>query len=606
MSKSHQSAVRSPQSAVVLTALLVCLYAAARVWRLTATCLWFDELFSVHAARQRTWGDLWRFAAADLIHPPLFYALLKLWMAAGGESLLWLRLFPLLTAIAALVPFLLLARELRLGTGATNLALLLAASNGYLIKYAQEVRMYSLLLLLTLTSLWLCARLLNSAKHIDSAKLSDSAKLFNSARRGRGLFRALFVTNLLLVYTHYYGWLVVVCEAALLLFRDRRRLRAFLLTVAGLALAYVPWVWAGASAGEAGAGLAQNIGWIARPRASDLVQLFALFNEPFYFRQSSADPLYGRGGALLGLLLIGLPIIALLLSASRRGRGRAEDEGARHDDDGRERAALAFLLLCTLLPVAIAFAASYVLPQSVWGTRHLIVAAAPYALLAGIALQRLRLFWARTAALMLLCCWLAAVGALNLVRHEDIYVWCAWEGLASSAARDETHPADASNGARAVEESPARSLEKGATRPVEESATRPVEEGTVRIGVEGAAQPVSVYAFEDLVAYHLWFALGGEEGARRFRVVSVKGVPDIEEDPAYFLPRGFDQISKASPDSLTGQRFWVAFRDAAWDESRQPLRFILERGYRPERVYEAGAQGQRAFLVLFARTDQTR
>ena len=81
-----------------MTALLVVLYAAAR---LTATCLWFDEIFSVHAARH-PWGGLWSFAAADLIHPPLFYALLKLWAAAGGESLHWLRLFPALTSVLAL------------------------------------------------------------------------------------------------------------------------------------------------------------------------------------------------------------------------------------------------------------------------------------------------------------------------------------------------------------------------------------------------------------------------------------------------------------------------------------------------------------------------
>src|SRR5215218_11203228 len=118
---TFQSAIRNPQSAILL--LLVGLYVAARLWRLTASCLWFDEIFSVHAARH-TWAGLWRFAAADLIHPPLFYALLKLWTAAGGESLLWLRLFPFVAAVAAVVPLLLLARELRLGASATNVALL--------------------------------------------------------------------------------------------------------------------------------------------------------------------------------------------------------------------------------------------------------------------------------------------------------------------------------------------------------------------------------------------------------------------------------------------------------------------------------------------------
>jgi hypothetical protein len=510
------------------TALLVCLYVAARLWRLTGSCLWFDELFSVHAARH-TWPGLWRFVAADLIHPPLFYALLKLWTAAGGESLSWLRLFPFVASVAALVPLLLLARELKLGASATNVALLVAAANGYLIKYAQEVRMYGLLLLLTLTSLWLFARLLNR---------KDG---------GRGLLLlALFCVNLLLVYTHYYGWLVVACEAAFLALRDRRRLGLFMLTIAGLVVAYAPWVWACVRAAGAGGGLAQNIGWIGRPGASDLVELFALFNQPFYFRQSSADPLYGRGGALLGLLLVGLPVAVLMFERLRRRDGA----------DGAD----AFLLSFTLLPVALAFAASYVLPQSVWGTRHLIVAAGPYALLAGLALGRLRPAWWRAAALLLLGCWLALVGALGLVRREAGHVWCAWEGLAASAARDETRDAGG-----------------------------------------GAAGPTDVYAFEDLVAYHLWFAL---EREGRFRVVSVEGAPGVAEDPAYFLPRDFEGVAVADTEALRGARFWAAFRDADWDETRQPLKLILERGYRAARVYEASAQGQRAFLVLFVRAGE--
>ncbi|MDT5270626.1 MAG: mannosyltransferase [Acidobacteriota bacterium] len=510
-------------SSFILPTLLVCLYVAARLWRLTATCLWFDELFSVHAARH-TWPGLWRFVAADLIHPPLSYALLKLWTAAGGESLLWLRLFPFVASVAALVPLLLLARELRLGMGATNIALLCAAADGYLIKYAQEVRMYGLLLLLTLTSLWLFARLLEREG------------------KARGLLLALLFVNLLLVYTHYYGWLVVACEAAFLALRERRRLGAFVLTVAGLALAYVPWVVACAHGAGVGGGLAQNIGWIGRPGPNDLVELFALFNQPFYFRQSSADPLYARGGALLGLLLVGLPIVALLFERARR-----RDEG----DEGTNGTVL-FLLLFTTLPIALAFAASYVLPQSVWGTRHLIVAAGPYALLAGLALGRLRPAWWRVTALLLLCCWLALVGALGLVRREPAHVWCAWEGLAASAARDE---ADA--------------------------------------GV--------VYTFEDLVAYHLWFAL---EREGRFRVVSIEGAPGVAEDPAYFLPRDFDAVAVANTDALNGERFWAAFRDTNWDESRQPLKLILARGYRAERVYETSAQGQRAFLILFVRADK--
>ena len=36
------------------------------------------------------WRDLVNFVASDVVHPPLFYAVLKLWIGVGGESLLWL------------------------------------------------------------------------------------------------------------------------------------------------------------------------------------------------------------------------------------------------------------------------------------------------------------------------------------------------------------------------------------------------------------------------------------------------------------------------------------------------------------------------------------
>jgi len=145
---------------------------------------------------------------------------------------------------------------------------------------------------------------------------------------------------------------------------------------------------------------------------------------------------------------------------------------------------------------------------------------------------------------------MALAGLLALARRQVAHVWCAWEGLAASASREATGASD-------------------------------------------------VYAFEDLVAYHLWFALSG---SGRFRVVSVEGAPGVAEDPAYFIPRGFEGVAVSNVEALRGERFWAAFRDTDWDESRQPLKLILERGYRAERVYEASAQGQRAFLVLFVRT----
>src|SRR4051812_17134587 len=100
------------------------MYVAVRLWKLTASCLWFDEIFSVHAA-EHTWGTIIGFAARDLIHPPLFYLLLKIWISIGGEGLYWLRLFPVAIAAAAVVPFLYLCRDLKLSAWSKVIALLL-------------------------------------------------------------------------------------------------------------------------------------------------------------------------------------------------------------------------------------------------------------------------------------------------------------------------------------------------------------------------------------------------------------------------------------------------------------------------------------------------
>ena len=77
----------------IVIPIVICLsYILLRLWNVTANCLWFDEIFSVHAATQ-DWQSLFWFVAQDLIHPPLFYVLLKLWILIGGEGLFWLRFF---------------------------------------------------------------------------------------------------------------------------------------------------------------------------------------------------------------------------------------------------------------------------------------------------------------------------------------------------------------------------------------------------------------------------------------------------------------------------------------------------------------------------------
>ena len=501
---------RLPQ---VFFLIVLLIFVGARVWRLTATCLWFDEVFSIHAA-QNTWPELIRFVAADIIHPPLFYLLLKAWIALGGESLLWLRLLPLTFATATIAPFYFLCRELNLKPAETNMAFLFMAISGFLIKYAQEVRMYSLLLFLSVTSIWLLIRYLRRDGSLNSLLV-------------------LAACNLLLIYAHYYGWLLIVAQAFVALLWYRRKLASFLLMCAALLLSYVPWIYAVLNFRESGKGLSQNIGWIFRPRPGDIGEYFVLLTKPFLYSQSTLDRANGYVLGCLILLLVGIAIGFLIF---RRWRG------GRFADPKRVIIVLAFV------PVILAALLSWLLPYSVWGSRHLIICAVPFFVLAGLAVARLGPPSLKAAVFITFGCIVTLAGAIYLLKPAPRFSWCAWNDLVSQ-----------------IPTNPDRSA------------------------------PM-IYTFEDLVAYHLWFA-GTQSTNRPITVTVVKGLPGVPDDPAYFLPRRFDNVVVIGPTGIQGQHIWIAFRARRWNEQAPPVSDLRALEYELGNVMSMPAQGEQAFLV---------
>ncbi len=271
------------QNALII-ALICVLYGAFRIWGIMDSCLWFDEIFSIHAA-EHSWNSIISFVAKDLIHPPLFYVLLKLWIGIGGESLFWLRLLPVICSILALFPFWMICRELKLKPPAAIVAMSLFAVNGSLIKYGQEVRMYSLLLCLSLFSIWLFSRFYFRGKN----------------------FWLLTAVNILLVYTHYFGWLIVIAEVVAILIAQRIKILRILLMLGVTIAAFVPWIFAIFRFAEPGPGVEQNIGWIARPGFAGIFEFAFDIIEPFYYQQSSADP--------SSIFVIAIPLLLLIAAA---------------------------------------------------------------------------------------------------------------------------------------------------------------------------------------------------------------------------------------------------------------------------------------------------
>jgi hypothetical protein len=387
----------------------------------------------------------------------------------------------------------------------------------------------------------------------------------------------LFVANLLLVYTHFFGWLLVGLEGVFLVVWGRGKLKAFAVSVFALAVCFSPWLWLVWPAAGEGEGLAQNIGWVARPRLADILQPFLLLHEPFRFRRNTYEPAVLRLDVWLAFAVFVPPFVALGWRALRRRRAEARstgdesaphaaaegDAGARSSGqdagsglsarDAGGKSALTFLLFFSVSPVVVAFVLARVLPQSIWGTRHLIIIAPVYLLLAAVALVSLRRpAWLAVTLKLLLACWLTLAAMLWLMRRDAPPIWCAWETLAR--------------------------------RVVEADADAP---GAVR-----------VYAAEDLVAYHLWYGFQSSTGDGRFRVVSVKNLPGMAEDRAFFLPRGFDEVTAVDASAaMREEHFWVAFRDADASAEHMLLRLLSERGYEVSTRFEVAASGQKAFVI---------
>jgi len=326
------------QPTTIATIAVVALFIGMRLWRLTDFALDGDEIFSVQLARDN-WHDLFAGAVQDAIHPPLLYVLLKLWIEVGGESLLWLRLFPFTASVLCLLPVFSLCRDLKISPGARNLAIAIVAVHPYAMYYSQHLRMYCLLMLAALLSAWRFERYLDRPSVRNLVILSAA--------------------NLFLGYTQYYGWCVVLLEFAYLLWKSRpRNASAFLTATLPVAILFSPWAWYAGKVLHV-RGLIQNLGWISKPTFGDFNWFWVDLTGFAEFQN------IGTNGVLAILILF-------LLCYRRYSEPRVH-----------------WLMLLWIAPAPIAFAVSQWLPQSIWGHRHLLFAIWPFFLLFADAVWRM-------------------------------------------------------------------------------------------------------------------------------------------------------------------------------------------------------------------------
>lgn len=360
-----------------------------RLFKLDSSCLWFDEIFTVHAASQPV-NSLLSFVALDLIHPPLFYLILKAWIMIGGEGIVWLRTLPTLIFFASMVPLVLLLKELKQNFNTIILSILVLIFSGTTLKYSLEVRMYSLLLCLALFSMWIFFRTINR----------------------EGGFAALILVNILLVHTHYFGWLIVGSELIAVLIFDRKRIARHLLAAAVCVAAFLPWFFIVVSSADTGTGLTQNIGWMVRPGIRDLLTFILNAVEPFYFQMSSDQPV-SRFAVTVPLITV--CSIGVALGISRLRTAEADT-----------RRTLGMVAVLAIVPLIVVFLISWLSPFSIWGTRHLIILLPPLYILVAILYSLIDNRPARTTLASLFGVLITAAGILGFSNDEARpSAWCS-------------------------------------------------------------------------------------------------------------------------------------------------------------------------------------
>lgn len=287
-----------------------------------------DEPFTVFWS-QRPWNELWAMFRTEN-NPPLYFLVIKAWSAVVPFEASWLRVPSAACSALAVWPLFLLARHFG-SRGAALLAGLLFTFSNYHYGFAHEVRAYPLFTLLTNTSLLLLVR---------------TTQRPGSAVQGMLLLTLL---NLTLVYTHFFGWLVVGLQGLLVLALPMLRplRRSFLFGTVLTAIGFLPYALV--FTGRMSQSVVQGT-WLAPPVPEELYNMV--------WRWSNAPVLV-------------VVFLAFIVAAWWKDRLRS--------------VGLRFAVLWAFVPLLGMFMVSFVVPMFL--DRYLVFAAPGFALLVALSVE---------------------------------------------------------------------------------------------------------------------------------------------------------------------------------------------------------------------------
>ena len=207
-----------------LIALILAVGFGLRLFQITSNSLWIDEAYSFFLS-SLDFKQIVRGTIADQ-HPPLYYVILHFWMLLGHDEFT-LRILSAVLGTVSIAVLYKIGRHLFSPQIGLVAALLLSISPVH-IWYSQEVRMYVLLTLLSMVSIYLFWL------------------LFDRPRRWP-IWAGWIIVNLTALYTHNLAIFVLIFEnvfwfGALLTKKVELPTRSWLIAQIIVFLGYAPWL----------------------------------------------------------------------------------------------------------------------------------------------------------------------------------------------------------------------------------------------------------------------------------------------------------------------------------------------------------------------------
>jgi len=252
--------MKSNKNELILLIILI-LGLFLRIYDLGNESIWLDEASSIADANSNLFKIVKNTAGDN--HTPLYAVVLHFWINLFGDSEISTRFLSVLFGFFAIfmiykVGSLIFDKEVGI------LGALLVAVSTLHINYSQEVRMYSLMALLTLLSMYFFIQFLNKRSLIISI--------------------GYILSSILLIYSHYYGFFIIIAQniyiLTLFLFSKKvhkLNFRIWLLLQLVLILLFTPWVLIfikQALRVKSG----QSLGWIPVPSMHSLIESLKLYS----------------------------------------------------------------------------------------------------------------------------------------------------------------------------------------------------------------------------------------------------------------------------------------------------------------------------------------